>query len=38
MKQKLALPTENNELEKLVGMSYADAVANGYISKSEYNY
>ncbi len=38
MKQNLALPTENNQLEKLIGISYSDAVKNGYISKSEYNF
>ena len=38
MRQALVSPAENSPLEKLVGMTYADAVQNGYISKSEYNY
>ena len=38
MRQALVSPAENSPLEELVGMTYADAVQNGYISKSEYNY
>lgn len=38
MRQALVSPAENSPLEKLVGITYADAVQNGYISKSEYNY
>lgn len=38
MRQLLTTPAPQNPLEQLVGMSYADAVKNGYISRSEYNY
>ena len=38
MRQLLTAPALQNPLEQLVGMSYADAVKNGYISRSEYNY
>ena len=38
MKRALMISSVQNPLEQLIGMRYEDAVANGYISKSEYNY
>lgn len=38
MKQELVLSQNNDFSKKLIGMEYREAVANGYISKSEYNY
>lgn len=38
MKRALMTSSVQNPLEQLIGMCYEDAVANGYISKSEYNY